>query len=77
MSSGTQINNQTDGGCEGANAFGTCGGDLLAVDCICPHDEGLCVCQKNNKQIAMVSYDCTACQAVGDSWAACGFPPMQ
>jgi hypothetical protein len=76
VSSYAQLSHSEDGGCGAANAGGVCGGDILELDCICPHDEGMCFCQKNNKQVATVGYDCTACEAVGSSWTACGFPPM-
>jgi hypothetical protein len=72
----SQISRASNGDCEGANAFGTCNGEMLEADCGCSSTAGGCVCRRNGKLVNMVAYDCAACEGVGASWAACGFPPM-
>ena len=75
-SNGTSVNHRPDGGCDQAQAFGTCNGNIFEVDCLCVDGHGTCTCMSNQVQVGTVSYDCTACDAVGGSWVACGFPPL-
>jgi hypothetical protein len=72
----SQISRASNGDCEGANAFGICKGEDLEADCGCSSTAGGCVCRRNGTVVKMVAYDCAACEGVGASWAACGFPPM-
>jgi hypothetical protein len=77
VSNGSTLNHHTDGTCDQASAFGSCRNTTLEVDCLCPNGgAGFCVCMKNGEDIKKVSYDCTACEAVGSSWIACGFPAL-
>jgi hypothetical protein len=70
------VTHTSEGACSNASAFGTCDGDILEVDCLCANSHGVCDCMKNGTNLGEVSYDCTTCAAVGDSWTACGFPPL-
>jgi hypothetical protein len=76
VSNGATVTHHSDGSCEQASAFGTCQGNILEVDCVCPNGQGICQCIENNQHVKMVSYDCSSCEAVGSSWTACGFPPL-
>jgi hypothetical protein len=76
-SNGETTSHQPDGGCEGANAFGTCKGEILEVDCVCVNAQhGICICKNNGVQTQMVEFDCGTCEADESSWAACGFPSL-
>lgn len=73
----SNITHDSDGGCENAYEFGECNGDQYLVTCVCDTSTmGVCYCYKNNllSNPTNVPYDCTACQAVGASWGACGYP---